>query len=78
MTVEISEELTSASRATTVSFFVCSVFVGSSLATALTGKQTSHGYELVFQEATAAGVLLTVASIVLVLGWSRHNDHRPQ
>ena len=58
-----------------MSFFVCSVFVGSSLATALSGMQTGRGYALVFEEAAAAGVLLTVAATVLAHGWSRHHDH---
>lgn len=67
----LATELTPASRATTVSFFVCSVFIGSSLATAVTAGQTTHGHGLVFGEAAAAGVLMALAAVAVSAGWTR-------
>lgn len=72
----LATELTPASRATTVSFFVCSVFVGSSLATAITAGQTAHGYGSVFGEAAGAGVLMAIAAIAVSIGWARHHGAR--
>ncbi|MFD0485377.1 MFS transporter [Kineococcus sp. GCM10028916] len=74
----LATELTPASRATTVSFFVCSVFVGSSLATALTAAQTTHGYGTVFGEAAGAGVLMAAAAVAVSRGWSRRAGTTPR
>jgi DHA1 family inner membrane transport protein len=68
----LATELTPMSRATTVSFFVCSVFVGSSLATAITAGQTAGGYGPVFGEAAVASVVMAAAAIAVSIGWSRH------
>lgn len=68
----LATELTPVSRATTVSFFVCSVFVGSSVATAVTARQAAGGYGPVFGEAAVASVFLAAAAIAVSVGWSRH------
>lgn len=67
----LATELTPASRATTVSLFVSAVFVGSSLATAVTAAETAAGYGPVFLQAAAAGVLVAAASIAFALLWER-------
>jgi predicted MFS family arabinose efflux permease len=65
-------ELAPTARATTVSVFVCSVFLGSSAATGLTAGLTRHGYGPVFAITCGAGVLLAVLAVGSHHLWARH------
>jgi MFS family permease len=67
----LATELTPAARATTVSLFVCSVFIGSSIAVALTAAQTASGYREVFAETAAGGLIMTAAAVAVSRAWSR-------
>lgn len=56
-------EVAPAARATTVSFFSCSMFLGSSLATFLTGPLADLGqFRIIFGLALPAAVILTIAA----------------
>ncbi|MDQ1135723.1 DHA1 family inner membrane transport protein [Microbacterium sp. SORGH_AS 1204] len=71
----IATELTPTSRATTVSLFVCSVFIGSALAVAVTAQQASGSYPTVFVESVGAGVVMAIAAVAISRGWtSRHQS----
>lgn len=71
----IATELTPTSRATTVSLFVCSVFIGSALAVAVTAQQASGSYPTVFVESAGAGVIMAIAAVAISRGWtSRHQS----
>ncbi|MGW1158607.1 MFS transporter [Streptomyces sp. NPDC002513] len=60
-----------AARATTVSLFVASVFLGSSAATGLTAGLTRNGYGSVFAGTCVATVLLAVLAVGSHALWSR-------
>lgn len=61
-------------RATAVSFFVASAFLGSSAATGLTSSMTEHGYQPIFEGTCAATVLLGALAVGSHALWSRHHD----
>lgn len=69
----LATELTPASRATTVSLFVSAVFVGSSLATAVTAAETTTGYGPVFLQAAVAGVIVAITATVFAAQWTRRS-----
>lgn len=60
-----------AARATTVSFFVASAFLGSSAATGLTAGLTRNGYGSVFAATCVATVVLAVLAVGSHALWSR-------
>ncbi|MET8403611.1 MFS transporter [Streptomyces sp900116325] len=60
-----------AARATAVSVFVCSVFLGSSAATGLTAGMTRNGYGSVFGATCAATLVLAVLAVGSHAVWSR-------
>lgn len=60
-----------AARATTVSFFVASAFLGSSAATGLTGGLTGQGYGSIFEGTCVATVVLAVLAVGSHALWSR-------
>ncbi|MEU1367719.1 MFS transporter [Streptomyces sp. NPDC005803] len=60
-----------AARATAVSVFVCSVFLGSSAATGLTAGLTRHGYGPVFAATCVATVVLGVLAVGSHALWCR-------
>ncbi|MGN7222654.1 MFS transporter [Curtobacterium flaccumfaciens] len=70
----LATELTPSSRATTVSLFVSAVFVGSSLATAVTATETATGYGPVFLQAAIAGVIVAASSVLFAVLWERRTS----
>lgn len=64
-------EVAPAARATAVSFFVASVFLGSSAATGLTAGLTRNGYGPVFAATCAGTVVLGVLAVGSHALWSR-------
>lgn len=60
-----------AARATTVSFFVASAFLGSSAATGLTGGLTAQGYGPIFEGTCVASLVLAVPAVGSHALWSR-------
>ncbi|MDX3245137.1 MFS transporter [Streptomyces sp. ME18-1-4] len=64
-------------RATAVSVFVCSVFLGSSAATGLTAGLIRHGYGSIFATTCAATVVLAVLAVGSHAAWSRRTTTEP-
>ncbi|MEW2619221.1 MFS transporter [Streptomyces sp. NPDC048106] len=69
-------EVAPAARATTVSVFVCSAFLGSAAATGLTAGMTRHGYGPVFTATCVATVVLAVLAVGSHAAWSRRRTGR--